>query len=59
MMKEKIKKRISDLTSEKEETLNEYVNASDREQDVLAERNMRISMELKFLKSLPTDEAKL
>jgi hypothetical protein len=56
MMKEKIKKRISDLTSEKKETLNEYVNASDREQDVLAERNMRISMELKFLKSLPTDE---
>jgi hypothetical protein len=47
-----INKRIAELTAEKEETLKEYVKASDRERDALAERNMRISMELSFLKKL-------
>ena len=51
-MKDLIKKRITELTTEKEETLTEYIKASDREQDVLAERNIRISMELRFLREL-------
>ncbi len=62
-MNEYIEKRVAELTAEKEETLNEF--AQGEHQDVLAERNIRISMELKFLDklskadimiSLPSDE---
>lgn len=46
-----IEKRIASLKSEKAEVLKEYPKAGDL-QDVLAERNMRISLELKFLDEL-------
>lgn len=51
-MKTLIEKRIADLKKEKEELLKEYPDTSADMQDVLAERNMRISLELKFLNEL-------
>lgn len=51
--KKHVDKRISDLTAEKDLTLKEYAKAARGDQrDILAERNMRISMELKFLNTL-------
>lgn len=46
-----IEKRIAELTAEKEQTLKEYASSQDN-REVLAERNMRISMELSFLNKL-------
>jgi hypothetical protein len=47
-----VEKRINDLTFEKEETINNYIGAHSNEQDILSERNIRISFELKFLNEL-------
>ena len=51
-MKTLIENRIKELKAEKEQLLLEYPDTSAEHQDVLAERNSRISMELKFLNEL-------
>lgn len=51
-MKKMIDERIVTLKAEKEETLTQYQNTSADMQDILAERNMRINFELKFLNEL-------
>ena len=48
-----IEERIATLTAEKEEMHKEYLSSDDDQQNVIAMGNMRISMELKFLRKLP------
>lgn len=51
-MKKLIEERITELTIQKDELLKEYPSAEVWVQNMLADRNANISMELKFLNKL-------